>query len=172
MGKKLVITLKNNQGKALSGVKVTVNLNGAKKYTTDKNGQIKINVAKLVPKTYTAKISFAGNNLCVGSSAKAKVVVKKATPKMTAKAKTFKVKVKTKKYTITLKNNKGKVMKNTKVTLKVNKKTFTAKTNKKGVATFKITNLKKKGKYTAVIKYAGSKYYNKVTKKPKITIKK
>jgi hypothetical protein len=45
------------------------------------------------------------------------------------------------------------------------------KTNSKGVATFKITNLKEKGKFAAVVKYAGSKYYNKVTKKPKITIK-
>ena len=67
--------------------------------------------------------------------------------------------------------NKGKVMKKVKVTLRVNKKTFTAKTNSKGVATFKITNLKKKGKFTAVIKYAGSKYYNKVTKKVNIKIK-
>ena len=63
-------------------------------------------------------------------------------------------------------------MKNIKVTLKVNKKTFTAKTNKKGVATFKITNLKKRGKFTAVIKYAGNKYYNKLTKKAKINVKK
>ena len=62
-------------------------------------------------------------------------------------------------------------MKNTKVTLKVNKKTFSAKTNKKGIATFKITNLKKKGKFTAVITYGGNKYYNKVTKKVGITVK-
>ena len=170
--KYLVITLKDSKGKAISGAKVTVTLASAKKYTTDKNGQIKINIGKLVPKTYTAKISFAGNANYLASSTTAKVTVKKATPKMTAKAKTFKVKVKTKKYTITLKNNKGKVLKNTKVTLKVNKKTFTAKTNKKGVATFKITNLKKKGKFTAVIKYAGSKYYNKLSKKATITVKK
>ena len=63
-------------------------------------------------------------------------------------------------------------MKSTKVTLKVNKKTFSAKTNSKGVATFKITNLKKKGKFTAVIKFAGSKYYNKLSKKATITVKK
>ena len=170
--KYLVITLKDSKGKAISGAKVTVTLASAKAYKTDKNGQIKINIGKLVPKTYTAKISFAGNTNYLASSTTAKVVVKKATPKMTAKAKTFKVKVKVKKYTITLKNNLKKVMKNTKVTLKVNKKTFTVKTNKKGVATFKITNLKKKGKFTAVIKYAGSKYYNKVTKKVKITVKK
>ncbi len=170
--KYLTITLKDAYGKAISGAKVTVTLASAKTYTTDKNGQIKINVGKLVPKTYTAKIKFAGNTNLLASSTTAKVTVKKATPKMTAKAKTFKVKVKTKKYTITLKNNKGKVLKSTKVTLKVNKKTFTAKTNKKGVATFKITNLKKKGKFTATIKYAGNKYYNKLTKKVKITVKK
>ena len=170
--KYLVISLKDSKGRAISGAKVTVTLASAKTYTTDKNGQIKINVGKLVPKTYTAKISFAENANYLASSTTAKVTVKKATPKMTAKAKTFKVKVKTKKYTITLKNNLNKVMKNTKVTLKVNKKTFTAKTNKKGVATFKITNLKKKGKFTAVIKYAGNKYYNKLSKKVKITVKK
>ena len=264
-GKNIVITLKDSEGNPVSGVSVTVDLNGAKNYTTDKNGQLKVAVGKLVPKTYTAKISFAGNDLYNGSSATAKVtinkintkltaakvtatynvnkyliitlkdasgnplakkkitvkvgsiaknlttnssgkvavlisklvpkiytasisfagdsyynkssakatvVVKKATPKLTAKAKTFKVKVKTKNYAITLKNNKGAVMKSTKVTLKVNGKTYTVKTNSKGVATFKITNLKKKGTFTAVVTYAGSKYYNKVTKKPKITVKK
>ena len=62
-------------------------------------------------------------------------------------------------------------MKNTKVTIKVNKKTFTAKTNSKGVATFKLTKLTKKGKYTAVVKYAGDKYYNAKSVKPKITVK-
>ena len=62
-------------------------------------------------------------------------------------------------------------MKNTKVYLKVNKKTYTAKTNSKGVATFKITKLTKKGKYTAAVTYSGSSYYNKVTKNVKITIK-
>ena len=35
----------------------------------------------------------------------------------------------------------------------------------------KITNLNKKGKSTAVIKYYGNKYYNKITKKAKITDK-
>ena len=172
VSKNLVATLKDKSGKAISGVKVTIKING-KTYTrtTDKKGQVKLAVGSLVPKTYTAAITFAGNSIYAKSTKSVKVKVKKATPKMTAKAKTFKVKVKVKKYTITLKNNKGKVMKNTKVTLKVNKKTFTAKTNKKGVATFKITNLKKKGKYTAVITYSGSKYYNKVTKKPKLTIK-
>ena len=171
VNKYLTITLKDIYGRALSGVSVTVTLGSAKTYKTNKNGQIKINVAKLLPKAYTAKITFAGNSIYAATTKSVKVTVKKATPKMTAKAKTFKVGVKTKKYTITLKNNVKNALKKVKVTLKVNKKTFKATTNSKGVATFKITNLKKKGKYTAVIKYAGSKYYNKLTKKAKITVK-
>lgn len=173
VNKYLLITLKDASGNVLANKKVSVKVGSiAKDLTTNAKGQVSVLISKIVPKTYAASISFAGESYYNKSSAKATVVVKKASPKLTAKAKTFKVKVKVKKYTITLKNNNGKVMKNTKVTLKVNKKTFTARTNKKGVATFKITNLKKKGKFTAVIKYAGSKYYNKVTKKARITVKK
>ena len=171
VNKNLIITLKDINGNPISGAKLTVNLNGAKKYTTNKKGQVKIAVGKLVPKTYTVKIRFAGTATLSASSTTVKVTVKKATPKITAKAKTFKLKTKTKKYTITLKDNKNKVMKNKKVTLKVKGKTYTAKTNSKGKATFKLTKLTKKGKYTAVIKYAGDKYYKKATKKVKITVK-
>ena len=70
-----------------------------------------------------------------------------------------------------MKNHLNKVMKNTKVTIKVNKKTYTAKTNGKGVATFKITKLNKKGTFKAVITYKGNTYYNKVTKKVNIKCK-
>ena len=171
VAKNLVITLKDSKGNPISGATVTVNLNAAKKYTTNKNGQVKVAVGKLVPKTYTAKISFAGDSNYKGSSITAKVTVKKATPKLTARAKTFKFEDKTKKYTITLKDNKNKVMKNKKVTLKVNGKTYAVKTNSKGVATFKLSKLTKKGKYTAAITYNGDKYYKKVTKKLKVTVK-
>ena len=40
------------------------------------------------------------------------------------------------------------------------------------MATFKLTKLTKKGKYTAVISYAGDKNYKKASKKAKITVKK
>lgn len=170
--KYLVITLKDNKNKPIIGGEVTVALAGAKTYKTDKNGQIRINVGTLVPKSYVAKIRFAGSTNFYASSTDVDVIVKKAAVKMTAKKKTFKVKVKTKKYTITLKNNIKKAIKGAKVTLKVNKKTYKAKTNKKGKAVFKIKNLKKKGTYKAVIKFAGNKYYKKVTKKVKIRVKK
>ena len=172
VAKKLVITLMAN-GKALANKKVTVKVGTiSKTLTTNAKGQVSLNVATLVPKTYTATVKFAGDEGYLASSLSPKVVVSKAKPQIVAKAKTFKVKVKTKKYTVTLKNNKGKVMKKVKLTLKVGKKTYKATTNSKGKATFKITKLTKKGKYTATIKFAGSKYYKALSKKVKITVKK
>ncbi len=177
VNKDLVITLKDEKGEALSGEEVTVDLNGTKTYTTDENGQVKIATGSLVPNTYNVKISFAGNDYYLGSDATAEVTVKKATPKMTASAKTFTFEDKTKKYTVTLKDNNGNALKNTKVTLKVNGKTYTATTNSKGVATFKLSDitkgkkLTKKATYSAVITFAGDKYYNKVTKNVKLSVK-
>ena len=169
--KYLVITLKGNNNETLSGFKLSVNLNGAKTYTTDKNGQVKINVANLVPNTYTAKITFAGNDKYVKSETSAKVIVKKAKPNMVAKMKSFTAKTKTKKYTIVLKDNKGKAINKAKVTLNIKGKKIIATTNSKGEATFKITTLTKKGTYTPTISFAGDKYYTAINKKVKIIIK-
>ena len=139
--------------------------------TTDSNGQVKLAIT-LAPKTYTATVTFEGDDQYAKSSANAKVVVNKAKSSITAKNKKFKAKTKTKKYTITLKNNKGKIIKNAKVTLKVKGKLYKAKTNAKGKATFKITKLTKKGKFKAVIKFAGNSYFQKTSKTVKLTVKK
>ncbi|MDO5811312.1 MAG: peptidoglycan-binding domain-containing protein [Methanobrevibacter sp.] len=170
VNKNLVITLKDAKGKAIANAKVTVNLNGAKTYTTDKNGQVKVSTKGLAPKKYSAKVTFNGNANYLKSSKTVKVTVKKATPKLTTKKKTFKKSTKTKKYAITLKDNTGKAIKKAKVTLKVKGKTYKATTNSKGKATFKIKNLKKKGTYKAKITYKGNKYFKKVSKKAKIKV--
>ena len=171
VGKYLIITLKDSNNKPISESLLTVNLGGSKNYKTDKNGQIKINVATLTPKTYNAKITYKGSDIVNGSTGSVKVTVKKATPKITAKSASYKLKLRTKKYVAIFKDNKNKVLKNTRVTLKVNGKTYAVKTNSKGQATFKITNLKRRGTYTAVITFPANKYYNKVTKRVKIAIK-
>ena len=171
VAKNLVITLKDSNGKAIKGAILTVNLGSSKKYTTDANGQVKINVATLTPKTYNAKITYDGSDNYKGSTKSVKVTVKKATPKITAKAASYKLKVKTKKYTVNFKDNKNQPLKNTKVTLKVNGKTYSVKTNSKGQGVFKITNLKKKGTYAAVITVPANTYYNKASKNVKIAVK-
>ena len=169
--KNLVITLKDAKGNALSNLTISVSLDSTKTYSTDKNGQVIINVAKLVPKTYTAKITFDGNSKYLASSANVTVTVNKAKSKIVAKKKTFKKAKKVKKYAITLKSGKTKIS-NAKVTLKIKgKKAIKAKTNKKGKATFKIKKLNKKGTYKATIKFKGNAYYTKATKKAKIKIK-
>lgn len=172
-GKSLVINLHDSVGTTIKYAPVSVNLNGVTKtYTTDDNGQVIISTKGLTPKTYTATINYAGNANYVQSSATAKIVVKKVTPILSASKKSFKLKLKTKSYVITLKDNKKAAMKSTKVTLNVNGKTYSVKTNAKGQATFKITNLKKKGTFNAVVKYAGNSIYNAVSKTVKITVTK
>jgi len=168
--KYLVITLKDSNGNPISGAKVTVVLNGAKTYTTDKNGQVKVSTKTLAPKKYSSKVTFNGNANYIKSIKTIKVTVKKATPKLTAKKKTFKKSVKVKKYTITLKYGKT-ALKKVKVYIKIKGKKYTAKTNSKGKATFKIKKLTKKGTFKSKITFKGNKYYNKVTKKVKIKIK-
>lgn len=177
--KKVVkLLVMNKTGNPLSsGENVTITVNNQTYIGILENGSVTIPIVasyakKFIPGTYIANVTFEGNDYLKNASTTFKLVVKKGTPKMTAKAKTFKVSTKTKKYTITMKNHKNSLMKNAKVTLKVNGKTFKATTNEKGQATFKITNLNKKAIFYAVVKYASSKYYNSVSKKVKITVKK
>ncbi len=194
VSKKLVVTLKDAGGFALKSKKVKIRVGTiSKTLTTNGKGKVSIDISKLAPKKYTAKITFAGDKTHSKSSKSVKVTVKKLNPKMTSKQKTFKAKAKAKKYTTTLKNKKGKAIKNAKVYLKLitqkvrsfyvtndvvkvnNKKTFKAKTykattNKKGKATFRIKGLSKKGFYFAVLQFKGNKYYKPINREVYITV--
>ena len=137
--KNMVITLKDSQNKLLFGKKVSVKLNG-KTYSrvTDSYGQISVKIPNnLVPKTYVASVSFAGDDYYVSSSESVKVIVEKATTKISVKSVTGnsgkKVKL-TAKVTDNLRNN----IKKFKVTFMVNGKKYYAKTNSKGIATVKV----------------------------------
>ena len=164
--------LKDANGKALANKAVTIAYNGITyKATTNAKGVATVTLkAKAIGSKY-ATIRFAGDDVNKATTKKVTIKVTKQATKITAAKKTFKRTLKTKKYTITLKNSKGKAISKAKVTLKVKGKTYKATTNAKGKATFKITKLTKKGKYTAAVKFAGSKYYKAKTAKPKITIK-
>ena len=167
------IVLKDNSGNVLAKQNVVITFNGkTSNAVTDANGAITYKLVAAKEGSYQLSLSFAGNDNYAASTATATVKVTKEATKLTAKKKTFKAKVKTKKYTVTLKDSKGKAIKKVKVTLKVKGKTYKATTNAKGKVTFKIKNLKKKGKYTATVKFAGNNLYKAATKKVKITVKK
>ena len=171
-GAKLVATLTDCRGNALANKKVTVKVGSiSKTLTTNAKGKISLKITALKPKTYTATLNFKGDGYYISSTAKVKVVVKKAKPKIVAKKKTFKRFKKVKKYTITFKNNKNKPIKIAKLTLTIKGKKFKAKTNSKGKATFKISKFYKKGKFNVKVKFNGDKCYKKITKKVKISCK-
>ena len=145
----LVISLKDSNGNPINGADLSVNLRGIKNYTTNEDGQVLINIAKLYPKTYNAMITYAGSDNFNGSTGSAKVTVNKITSTIIAKSPTFKLNQNIKKYTITLKYLSGKLLANKKVTLNFNGKTYTVKTNNKGQGVFKIYKHLKKGVYNA-----------------------
>ena len=172
-GSNYKIVLKDNSGNALASKNVKITFNGkTSTVSTNANGEITYKLVAAKAGNYKLNVVFDGDNNYAASSASATIKVNKEASKLTAKKKTFKAKVKTKKYAVTLKDSKGKAIKKVKVTLKVKGKTYKATTNAKGKATFKIKNLKKKGKYTATVKFAGNTLYKASTKKVKITVKK
>ena len=183
-GGKYSVTLKDENGTVIAGKTVTLTINGKQyKATSNAKGVATFTLTKAMLKSAGVKkatIKFAGDNNYVGSTATAKITVKKEAVKILKAKKTYKFKKskKTKNIKVTLKNSKNKAMKKVKVTLKLSgkkikgKKKITAKTNKKGVVKFKLgKKLTKKTKVKYKITYKGNAYYKKVTKKGKIKVK-
>jgi len=138
------------------------------KKTESNNITVVIDGVKYVVPLENGIVNIKTNNASSTDATKATATQMKTSIK--ASKKSFKAKSKVKKYTITLKSGKTPVKK-VQVSIKIGKKTFKAKTNAKGKATFKITKLTKKGKYSAVIKFKGNKAYKASSKKVKITLK-
>ena len=166
-------TLTDDRGNGLANENVVITFNGkTETVSTDSLGVVNYKLVATKAGTQKLTIKFDSDKNYVSSTLTATVKISKEATKLTAKKKTFKAKIKTKKYAVTLKDSKGKAIKKVKLTLKVKGKTYKATTNAKGKATFKIKNLKKKGKYTAKVNFAGNDLYNKVAKSVKITVKK
>ena len=170
--------LKDANGNVLANKTCKIALNG-KTYTvtTDSKGKFGVKVSLTKAQTYTYTVSFLGDDTYKGSFKAAKLTVTKKKTSITAKSKKFSAKTKTKILKVTLKtvknpyNKKTYLSKGKKLTLTVNGKKYTAKINKKGVATFKIKKLNKKGKYNAKITFQGDNTYKASKKTIKLTIK-
>lgn len=163
-GTTLKAYLKNSNGKALSGKKITVTYSG-KTYsrTTDSKGCVSWNVQK-GPGTYSVKFSFSASGYA-SSSKTAKVTVKAMPTTLTANNLAFTYGDGNNKLKATLKDKNGKVLADKTVVFNFNGKNYNQKTDSKGVATLTIGAGPKK--YTTTISFTNSNY---VTSKKTVTV--
>ena len=176
-GAKFYATLKDANGNVLANKTVYISILGKTyKFTTDKDGKFGMQVNFASAGVYTYVLSFEGDETCnAADSFTTKLTVNKKAMGIKASNVAFKSYKKTKTVSVKLFTTKnpynGKTyLTGKKVTLKVNGKTYTAQIDKYGNAKFNI-KLTKKGKYTAVIKFAGDKTYKAVSKSIRVTIK-
>ena len=146
--------------------------------TTNENGIVYLGVSTYISQTALCALSYLGDETHDAAFVAFNFKIKQKPTTIKAYRNTFKVAKKNKYYTVTLKTiagasrdgkvylGAGKVL-----TLKVNGVTYKAKTNAKGQATFKINKLNKKGKYVAVVNFAGKDPYAGSTKKVIIVVK-
>lgn len=163
-GTTLKAYLKNSNGKALTGKKITVTYSG-KTYsrTTDSKGCVSWNVQK-GPGTYSVKFSFSASGYA-SSSKTAKVTVKAMPTTLTANNLAFTYGDGNNKLKATLKDKNGKVLADKTVVFNFNGKNYNQKTDSKGVATLTIGAGPKK--YTTTISFTNSNY---VTSKKTVTV--
>lgn len=142
-GKLFTVRVCNDEGKYVSGLKVTFKINGVSiRSVSNSNGfaSVKIN---LKAGKYKITTSYHGKTV------KNNIIVK---PTLTAK--NIKVKKgKTIKFNAKLVDIKGKALKNKKITFKIKGKSYKVKTNKKGIATLKLKLKLKVGKHTVKTSY-------------------
>lgn len=163
-GTTLKAYLKNSNGKALSGKKITLTYSG-KTYscTTDSKGWVSWNVQK-GPGTYSVKFSFSASGYA-RSSKTVKVTVKAMPTTLTANNLAFTYGDGNNKLKATLKDKNGKVLVDKTVVFNFNGKNYNQKTDSKGVATLIIGAEPKK--YTTTISFTNSNY---VTSKKTVTV--
>ena len=154
--KEVVAILTNNAtGMAIGGADVQVNLNGATTTVkTNSKGQAKVSTANLPTGTYTATISYEGNNKYNPATTTLKVAVK------TDIVISASFDAANSRIVATLTNkDTGKTVANVNVDVKLNGETNTVKSNSKGQVIISTSDLKT-GTYTATISYAGNSKYN------------
>ena len=169
----LVISLKDANGNPLVGKYVTAVFgNYAYSGWTNAKGRIYVTPLKsLAVGKYYPTLTFAGDENYTDSTGTAKIVVCKATPKFTYTAKVTYKRSNAKKYTIKLKTDLGVKMKNAYVVLKVNNVKYKGFTNSKGLFTFNLKKLTKKGNYIGRLYFYGDSKYNAINYKVKIYVR-
>jgi parallel beta-helix repeat protein len=170
--KKYVVTLKDENGKAIKKQKVTIKVNG-KKYTkkTNKNGQAIIKVKFSKQKTYKVKSNYKGSKKYKRSSASGKIIVKKAS-KVVPDVKPQVVKVKTQlttydrtfslnsseTYVISLKDASGQSLANQAIKFTLNNQAYSKNTDGNGQVKVNVSSLSV-GSYIINVNYPQTDKY-------------
>jgi hypothetical protein len=177
INKDLIVTLKDAHGIVLTGAVVTVDLNGAKNYTTDSSGQVKISTKGLAANIYEVMITFNGTDDYLNFSNTTKVTINKESAIIDTKPLTTDYNMH--KYLVVgLKDNEGNPICNADAYIEIHGVTYKCRSDEKGDARL-IIRLNP-GTYTAKItfdnvNYTGfTQYITVIVKKltPKLTAKK
>ena len=140
LNKVITVTLKDENGNAISNAMVVVYVNGQSfKGKTNGNGVATVKVTLNGVKTYSFTVKFDGDIYNFASSATGKITVTKGTTSLTSSGKTYTVTNTAKYIYVTIKDGSGKLLGNKKITATVNGKSVSATTNSKGVAKIKLT---------------------------------
>ena len=177
VSKDLVITLKDSNGNPIGGLNITVDLNGARNYTTDSKGQVKISTKGLAANIYEVLITFNGTENYLNSSNTTTVSIYKESSRVDTKPLTTDYNVH--KYLVVgLKDNEGNPIRNADAFIEIHGVTYKCRSDDAGDARL-IIRLNP-GTYTAKItfdnvNYTGfTQYVTVIVKKltPKLTAKK
>ncbi len=154
------ISLKDSNSTPISNQKISVKINkGNYSLPTDANGVSSLKLV-LKPNKYALNVFFEGNDNYASYNKTFNInVIKMGSTITPVDTSVFKNKY----FYACLKDNFGNPVKNAKVSFTVNKKTYTSKTNEKGIASFKNT-LNPNAKYSLKISFAGTDYFNPVSK--------
>ena len=148
---KYTVSVLDDYGNFTGGFPVKFTINGETYISyTDSDGYASVEIKNLKVGMHSISCEYKGFK-----------VSNTITVKKTLITKNLKVKKsKPIKFTAKLLNNKGKVMKGKKITFKFKGKTYKVKTNKKGIATIKIKNKFKVGKYKIITSFKKIKITN------------
>ncbi|WP_407454430.1 hypothetical protein, partial [Methanobrevibacter sp.] len=166
----LVATIVNEHGEPIV-VNLNVELNG-KTYTvgTNSNGQASLSLDTLKPGTYTATISYEGNEIYKASTTTAKVTVTKAGTIISAPNVSVAYKDPNGELVATIVNEHGKPLV-VNLNINFNGEDYSVRTDSNGRASIPIGTLKP-GTYSATISYKGSGNYKASTATALVTVTK
>ena len=152
----LTITLKDYKNNVLTNKNLKITLDGLNQtLKTDNNGEVTLPI-NLVPGTYTAKITFSEDEICLPSSTNANIIINKIATTITANNITS-IYGEPENLTITLKDYKNNLLTNKNIKITIDDENYNLTTNNNGQSTLAIDLLP--GNHTAEIIYEEDAIY-------------